>query len=288
MLIGAHESISGGVELSIERAGEDGCEVVQIFSGSPNRWSVPPIEDSTAAFFREKVKESGIASILVHGSYLVNPASPDPDLWSRSLSATVSEYHRCAALGADYLVVHPGSHRGAGLEEGIRKAANFFSRVLEEVSASFLPGDPIILLENTAGSGNVLGGEFRELAMIRKGIMADDRVGYCFDTAHAFAAGYDLSTPAKIAESLDRIDREAGLDVIGAFHLNDSEKPLGSNIDRHARIGEGLLGQVPFECLLQYDVFKDSPAVLETKPLPDPEGRYRDQVDLLKKLRGDV
>lgn len=283
MLIGAHESISGGIELSIERAGEDGCEAVQIFSGSPNRWSVPPIDDSTAGLFREKVKASGIASVLVHGSYLVNPATPDPDLWSRSLSATVSEYRRCAALAADCLVVHPGSHRGAGLEEGIRKAADFFSRVLEGV-----PDGPVILLENTAGSGNVLGGDFRELALIREGIMADDRMGYCFDTAHAFAAGYDLSTPAKIAESLERIDQEAGLDLIGAFHLNDSEKPLGSKIDRHARIGEGLLGQIPFGCLLQYDIFKDRPAVLETKPLPDPEGRYRDQVELLKKLRGDI
>jgi len=283
MLVGAHESISGGIELSIERAVEDGCETVQIFSGSPNRWSVPPVDDSNAELFKEKVKASGMGPVLVHGSYLVNPASPDPDLWQRSLVATVSEYRRCAALDADFLVVHPGSHRGAGLAEGIGRAAELLTRVLEEV-----PDGPVILLENTAGSGNVLGGDFGELARIREMTGEGGRIGYCFDTAHAFAAGYDLSSPDGIAESLQRIDAEGDLDLIGAFHLNDSEKPLGSQVDRHARIGEGLMGKPSFEFLLRHGDFNGRPAVLETKPLPDPEGRYRDQVELLKKLRGDT
>jgi len=283
MLIGAHESISGGIELSIKRAVEDGCEVVQIFSGSPNRWAVSSIDESVAGLFKEKVKTSGIRSVLVHGSYLVNPASPDPDLWQRSLTAMLSEYRRCSALGADYLVVHPGSHRGAGLTEGIRRAAELFNRVLEEASDG-----PVILLENTAGSGHALGGNFGELALIRDRIRADDRVGYCFDTAHAFASGYDLSSPQLVEASLRRIDGEAGLALIGGFHLNDTVKSLGSRIDRHARIGEGFLGEVPFAFLLQYNDFTNHPAVLETKPLPVQQGRYRDQVDLLKKLRGDV
>lgn len=282
MLIGAHESISGGIELSIERALEDGCEAVQIFSGSPNRWSVHPLEKSAADLFRDRVEASGMGPVLVHGSYLVNPASPDPDLWMRSLMATITEYRRCQDLGADSLVVHPGSHRGAGTDGGIERAAEFFSRVLEEVSDG-----PVILLENTAGSGYNLGGEFSELAMIRERTGSVDRVGYCFDTAHAFAAGYDLSTPGKISSSLERIDREAGLGLIGAFHLNDTDKPLGSRVDRHARIGEGLLGEGPFEFLLQHKGFEALPAILETKPLPDPEGRYRGQVAALKRLRGN-
>ncbi len=283
MLIGAHESISGGIELSIERAEQDGCESVQIFSGSPNRWSVSSIDESVAGLFREKVQASRIASVLVHGSYLVNPASPDRDLWQRSLRAMLSEYRRCRALGADYLVVHPGSHRGAGSAEGIRRAAELFTMVLEEVSDG-----PVILLENTAGPGHALGGNFGELSLIRDRIRADDRVGYCLDTAHAFASGYDLSTPELVEASLKKIDGEAGLALIGAFHLNDTVKPLGSRVDRHARIGEGLLGEAAFAFLLQCSDFINHPAVLETQPLPVPQGRYRDQVDLLKKLRGDV
>ena len=281
MLIGAHESISGGLERSVERAQEDGCEAMQIFSGSPSRWSVPAVSDDTAGKFREGLAASSLRAVMVHGSYLVNPASPDPVLWKRSLNAMKAEFSRCRRIGADYLVVHPGSHRGEGLEDGIRRAADLFSRVLD-VS----PDGPVILLENTAGSGDTVGSCFSELSRIRGFINFPDRVGFCIDTAHAFAGGYDMGTADGVKRSLSRIDDEAGIGLVRAFHLNDSAKPLGSGVDRHARIGEGMMGMAGFKFLLELGEFKVHPGVLETRPLPVPEGRYRDQVDLLKNLRG--
>ncbi len=280
MLIGAHESISGGLWRAIDRAVEDGCEVVQIFSGSPNRWTVPSIKEGEAVRFREAVRKAGIRSVLVHGSYLINPATPDDTLWKRSMGAMAREYERCRSIGADHLVIHPGSHRGLGTEGGIRKAAEMVRSVLNRI-----PDGPDILLENTAGSGQTLGGTFAELAGIRRGAGFPDRVGYCFDTAHAFASGYDLSGENGVRSVLEELDRWVGLDRVMAIHLNDSARELGSKVDRHARIGEGVLGLGPFAGLLTEPVLAGRPAVLETQPLPAPHGRYRDQIDLLKGLR---
>lgn len=280
MLIGAHESISGGLERSVERAEEDGCEAMQIFSGSPSKWSMLPVPSDAAGKFRESLAESQVRSILVHGSYLVNPASPDRELWKKSLDAMKAEYSRCRQIAADYLVVHPGSHRGDGLEDGIRRAADLFTRVLEGA------GDgPVILLENTAGAGSTLGGSFTELGRIRGLIPFPARIGFCLDTAHAFAGGYDMGTGEGVKKALAGIDDEAGTGPIMAFHINDSARALGSGIDRHARIGEGLMGMDGFKTLLGLVEFRGCPAILETQPLPVPRGRYKDQVDILKGLR---
>ncbi len=280
MLIGAHESISGGLERSIERAEEDGCEAMQIFSGSPSKWSVPPVPCDVAGKFKGRLAESPLRSAMVHGSYLINPASPDHGLWKKSLDAMKAEYSRCRQIAVDYLVVHPGSHRGSGLEDGIRRAADFFTRVLDGAC-----GGPVILLENTAGSGDTLGGDFTELGRIRRSIPFPDRVGFCLDTAHAFAGGYDLGVGDGVKKALARINDEAGTEFIRAFHINDSARPLGSGIDRHARIGEGLMGKDGFKTLFGMGEFRYHPAILETRPLPVSRGRYKDQVDILKSLR---
>lgn len=280
MLIGAHESISGGLERSVERAEEDGCEAMQIFSGSPGSWSVPPVSLDAAEKFRERFAGSPLRSVMVHGSYLINPASPDHALWERSLDAMKGEYNRCRQIAADYLVVHPGSHRGSGPDDGIRRAAGLVARVLDDACDG-----PAILLENTAGSGNTLGGTFSELGRIRGLIPFPDRVGFCLDTAHAFAGGYDLGSGEGVRKALARINNEACPGLIMAFHINDSVRPLGSGVDRHARIGEGLMGMDGIKTLLGMGEFRDHPAILETRPLPVPQGRYRDQVDLLKSLR---
>jgi deoxyribonuclease-4 len=282
LLIGAHESIAGGFTRSIERALEDRCEVVQIFTGAPGRWKVPPVDLEAADDFKRAVADHGIRAVLVHGAYLINPAGPDPELWNRSLAALEEEYLRCCILGVDGLIIHPGSHKDTSVEEGIERAAEMVGTLLSKH-----PDGPPILLENTAGSGSVLGGTFPELAAIREKSGAPDRVFFCFDTAHAFAAGYDLRDGRKVKSALARIDSEAGIENIKAVHLNDSKREFGSGIDRHERIGEGQIGEKGFRSILRKEVFGKVPGFLETKPAPDSEGRYRPQVERLMALRGD-
>jgi deoxyribonuclease-4 len=281
LLIGAHESIAGGFEKSIQRAVADECKAVQIFTGPPGRWKIPPIKTIAADAFREALSANGDMPVLVHGIYLINPASPDSDMWVRSLMALKEEYSRCRMLGIDQLIIHPGSHKDTSVEGGIHRAADMVQAVLDENKDG-----PDILLENTAGSGSSIGSNFAELAAIRELTGFPDRVRFCFDTAHAFAAGYDMKDEVSVTSMLGRIDGEAGLDNIRAVHLNDSMKELGSRVDRHERIGEGRIGMNGFAALVNREAFHQIPGILETPPLPDEEGRYRSQVRLLKKLLG--
>jgi len=281
LLIGAHESISGGFEKSIHRAVEDECEAVQIFTGPPGRWKIPPVEADAAKAFKAAVSANGNMPVVVHGAYLVNPASPDPDLWIRSLVALREEYARCRTLGINHLIIHPGSHKETSVEDGVRRAAEMVRAVLDEDDEG-----PDILLENTAGSGSSVGSSFAQLAALREQTGFPERVRYCFDTAHAFAAGYDMRDDTSVRSTLARIDGEAGLANIRAVHLNDSMKELGSRVDRHERIGEGYIGMKGFAALASQEAFHQIPGILETQPLPENEGRYRPQVRLLKKLYG--
>jgi len=279
LLFGAHESISGGFEKSIHRAVEDECKAVQIFTGPPGRWKVPLVEPEAARAFKEAQSANGDMPVVVHGAYLVNPASPDPDLWIRSLVALKEEYARCRTLGINHLIIHPGSHKDTTVEDGVLRAAEMVRAVLDENGEG-----PDILLENTAGSGSSVGSSFAQLAAIREQSRFADRVKFCFDTAHAFAAGYDMRDEVRVKSLLARIDGEAGLDNIKAVHLNDSMKELGSRVDRHERIGEGHIGMKGMAAIVIQEVFQQIPGILETQPLPDDEGRYRPQVRLLKKL----
>lgn len=281
MLIGAHESIAGGFDRSIHRAVEDECEAVQIFTGPPGRWNIPPVEPLAARSFREALVSNGSIPVVVHAIYLINPASPDPDLWIRSFMALKEEHDRCKALGIDRLIIHPGSHRQTSVEDGIQRAAEMIRALLEENNSG-----PGILLENTAGSVSSIGNSFSQLAAIRGLTGQEDRVHFCFDTAHAFAAGYDLRDRKKVNSTLERIDSEAGIGNIRCVHLNDSMKEFGSRVDRHERIGKGHIGEKGFRALLRQEVFSDVPGILETQPMPDSEGRYLSQVRLLKKLAG--
>jgi deoxyribonuclease-4 len=283
LLIGAHESIAGGVAKAVSRAEEDGCEVIQIFTGSPSRWSVPPVSEDSAREYRYAYGASSLRYTLVHGSYLINPASPDAALWERSLGAIVEEYKRCIAIGADYLIMHPGSSRGSGREESVARVAKIIGHLFTQCDSG-----PVVLIENTAGAGETLGGDFSDIFGIADRLASPERIGCCFDTAHAFAAGYDLRTPSAVSESLERMQFELGEVLIHALHLNDSARPLGSGVDRHARIGEGLMGTEAFHSLMNRKEFSGLPAVLETQPLPEDEGRYRSQIELLKSLREGV
>ena len=281
MLIGAHESIAGGFEKSIIRAMEDECESVQIFTGPPGRWTIPKVGKMAARKFRKSVSDHGAMPVVVHGIYLINPAGPDPDMWVRSLMALTEEYARCRALGINSLVIHPGSHRQTSVEEGIKRASEMIQVVLDENDDG-----PDILLENTAGSGSSIGSSFAQLASIREMTGYAQRVKLCFDTAHAFAAGYDLRDRKKVKAALARIDEEAGIENIRCIHLNDSMKELGTRVDRHERIGKGHIGENGFRAILRQEVFAAVPGILETQPLPDSAGRYLSQVRLLKKLAG--
>jgi deoxyribonuclease-4 len=279
LLIGAHESIAGGFHRAIHRAVEDGCRSVQIFTCPPGRWAAPPLKPEAVRYFLSALEDSGILSVLVHARYLINLAGADPDLRARSMTALREEYERSGLLGADGLVVHPGSHGRSGQTDGIRRASEMIGCLLDGTKEG-----PLLLLENTAGSGSVLGADFSQLAAIREGTPGADRIAYCFDTAHAFAAGFDLRGKGAVHRLLKRVDNELGLENVKAVHLNDSKKELGSRVDRHARIGEGFIGSNAFKVLLDRDEFALTPGILETEPLPDSEGRYRPQVQLLSSL----
>ncbi|UCG38708.1 MAG: deoxyribonuclease IV [bacterium] len=281
MIFGAHESITGGFHEAVARAVEDGCEAVQIFTGPPARWTIPSIEREAAEIFRLVLEASGLGSVLAHGPYLINPASPDPDLWIRSKVALGEECRRCRTLGIRQVIIHPGSHRGTSIGDGVRRAAEMIGQVLEEN-----PEGPGLLLENTAGSGSSIGGSFSHLAAIRELAGNPERVHYCFDTAHAFAAGYDLRDSTAVNNTLRRVDGEVGMGNVLAVHLNDSGKELGSRVDRHQRIGKGFIGLKGFGALLSREELSGVPGILETQPLPEDEGRYRPELRLLKKLRG--
>ena len=283
MLIGAHESIVGGFEKSITRAVEDECEAVQIFTGPPGRWTIPQVRGKAAIAFKKALADHGAMPVVVHGIYLINPAGPDPDMWVRSLMALKEEYTRCKALGIDRLIIHPGSHRETSVDDGVQRAAEMIQAVLSENNAG-----PDILLENTAGSGSSIGSSFTHLANIRELSGFQDRVRYCFDTAHAFAAGYDLRDRKRVKSALTQIDGEAGLENIFCVHLNDSMKELGSRVDRHERIGEGHIGEKGFRAIVNRDVFADVPGILETQPFPDSEGRYLSQIRFLKSMVGGI
>ena len=259
LLVGAHMSIAGGLHLAFERGKRARCKTIQIFLKSSNQWRAKSLTEDDLTLFREAQRKSGIGPVMGHDSYLINLASPDSNLHKKSLHAFIEEMHRANFLGVPCLIMHPGSHMGAGTKAGIRRVAKALRQALDSVEP------PIsILLENTAGQGNSLGCRFEELAAILEEVGSADRVGVCLDTCHAFAAGYDIRTEGGYAETMREFDRLIGLDRIRAFHLNDSRKELGSRVDRHFHIGKGCIGLEAFRCLVNDTRFEAIPKILET------------------------
>ncbi len=265
VLLGAHQSIAGGVENALAHGQKAGCDTIQIFVKNPNRWVSKPLEQKNIVAFREAVDETGIWPVFAHSLYLINLATSDEALCNRSLDALTDDLERCELLGLPGLVLHPGSHRGAGEEVGIARIA----AALNEVH-SRLPGySSQVWLETTAGQGDHLGYTFGQLQAIVEAVTEPDRLGICFDTAHAFAAGYELRTREGYEATWTEFDTVLGLDRLKAIHLNDSKKGLGSRVDRHEHIGQGLLGLEPFRFLLNDARFRDIPMALETDKGPD-------------------
>lgn len=280
MILGAHESISGSYLRAIEEGLEDGCESLQLFTKNQTQWREPQVDGGRCEEFRRERRKAKIKSVMGHTSYLINLATDNPETLRRSLEALELELQRCDRLGIEYLVMHPGAHMGQGEERGLELIAAGIGVVLEKLQGA----GTRILLETTAGQGSSLGHSFEQIAWLLEHTPGSERMGVCLDTAHAYAAGYDIKTSGGYKKTFDDFDRIIGLKKLLAFHLNDSKKDLGTRVDRHEHIGKGFLGPEPFRRLLKDRRFARIPAVLETPPLPGGERGYRENLALLRKL----
>ena len=276
--LGAHVSVAGGFVEGVRRGTDLACDALQIFVKSPSQWQSKPLAAEDAQAFRTAHAASAIGPVIAHAAYLINLAAPDPQILARSRAALADELRRCAALGVPALVVHPGAHMGAGVEAGLTAIA----RSLDAVEGELGECPTRILLEITAGQGTVLGSRLEHLAAIRAQADCRDRLGVCLDTCHAFAAGYAIDSAAGWDEFLVELDAEIGFGLVGCVHLNDSVGALGSRKDRHANMGEGLLGIETFRRLLAEPRLGHAPMILETPFGDDEQGHARD----LAVLRG--
>lgn len=259
-LLGAHVSISGGIHNAIDRGVASGCGVIQLFTQNANQWRGKAVSDADAELFRDKFAASGLKSAMSHDIYLINLAAAPGDVKDKSLVAFREELERCARLGIDKVVMHPGSHNGDGEEVGIRRVCEAFDQLFAEVPQ--FTGK--VLLENTAGQGSNLGYRFEHLKAIMEGSSYPTRFGVCFDTCHAFASGYPISEKEGYRRTFDEFDAALGIERLMAFHLNDSKKGLGCKVDRHEHIGAGTLGLEPFRFILNDPHFALIPKVIET------------------------
>ncbi|MDI3281271.1 MAG: deoxyribonuclease IV [Bacillota bacterium] len=269
MRFGVHVSIAGGLDKALERGQNLGCEAIQIFAGNPRGWKRRELMAEEVEEARRLKAGYKIAPMVVHTPYLLNLASPDEELFRRSSSLLLDDVKRAEAIGAEYLVLHPGSHQGAGVERGLE-------RVSEALTALFSAYHPRvqILLENTAGGGSELGGSILQLAVIARGVPEGYRIGLCFDTCHAFAAGYDLTKEEGWQEVLTEIKAGFGLERLRLLHVNDAVGECGSHLDRHTHIGTGSLGRRGFGLMMKQKPLQALPAILET-PVDTPEDDRR-------------
>jgi deoxyribonuclease-4 len=279
MRLGAHQSTAGGAFTAIERGKQDGCEALQIFARPSAQWKAKPIEPHEVSLFRSEHAAVGWP-VMSHASYLINLCSTDTVTLSRSLIALEEELLRAEELGLDYVVLHPGSHLGCGEGTGISGIARSLSLVLERTRGFRVR----LLLEITAGQGSCLGCRFEHMAALLTETRGGADMGICFDTCHVHAAGYDLSTEEGYDRVFAELDRLVGLPHLKAFHLNDSKTPVGSRVDRHAEIGDGYLGLLPFWRLVNDPRFATLPAVLETPSGPDKLPSFKRNLERLRAL----
>ena len=277
MKFGAHMSISGGLHKAFGHGERAGCDTIQIFSKNQQQWRGKPLTDQDIAQFKAEQQRTGFGPIVVHDSYLINLASPSDELWEKSIAAFADELERCAALGIPYLVTHPGAHTGSGEEAGLLREAEALNRLFEQSTG----GDVMVLLETTAGQGSCLGHRFEHLARLIELSRRPQRLGVCVDTCHILAAGYDIRTAEACAATLAEFDRVVGVERIKAFHLNDSQKDLGSRVDRHAHIGQGCVGLEGFRAIVNDPRFAGLPMILETPKGDD----LAEDIENLAKLR---
>ncbi len=279
MRLGAHESIGGGLARAVERGRAVGADALQLFLKSSRRWAMPPVSEDQVATFARVREASAMTPVVAHASYLANLASPDDTLWHRSQAEFVAQLERAASLRLDGLVVHPGAAGAGCMEAALSRVAEGLRRVLAATDRITVP----VLLETTAGQGTQIGYRFAQLGEILRQVAQEERMGICLDTAHVFAAGYELRTPAGYAATLAAFEADIGLERLRLVHLNDSAGRVGSHLDRHAHIGAGALGLDSFARLLHDPSVTDVAGILETEPGPDLQG-HRDDLACLRQL----
>jgi len=257
--IGAHLSIAGSIDRAVDRAIEKNCETFQIFTRNPRGWKFKALDEEETEHFVRKLQMSKIDPAFSHMPYLPNLASHDKAIYRKSVETLVAELERAGKLSIRFVVTHLGSHMGAGMEVGFKQIADACNKALSAVQ-----NDVQLLLENTAGTKNSMGGTFEDIRRIISGIDQRSRVGICFDTCHGFAAGYDVRTPEGLKTTLGQIDALIGLDRLKVVHLNDSKGKLGSHMDRHEHIGLGQIGNKGFRVILHNELIRELPLILET------------------------
>jgi deoxyribonuclease-4 len=259
--LGSHVSASGGVDKSIERATKLQMTSFQIFTKNANQWNAKPLDPLVVDRFRQGITENpSITRVVAHDSYLINLASPDDTARSKSIDALQIELERCDQLGIPFLVSHPGAHMGTGVEIGTARVAESINIIHGRMPKSACS----LAIETTAGQGTTLGKTFEEIGQILAGVEDSSRVSVCFDTCHVFAAGYDIRTPETYATTMQQFDDVIGLDRLQVLHLNDSAREFGSFRDRHAHIGQGMIGLDAFQLLLRDERLAGRPGILET------------------------
>lgn len=272
--VGVHVSIAGSLDLAVDRAKDAGCDVFQMFSRNPRGWGYKPLAEGDAELFRSKIRTTGLIPVD-HMPYLPNLASPKPEIYEKSVTTLTAELDRCGRLAIPYLVTHLGHHLGDGMAGGR-------ARVIQAVTDALGATDNkvMLLLENTAGEKNSVGSSFEHIGAILHGLEFTGRVGVCFDTCHAFAAGYELRTDEGIRDTLAQFDEHVGLGNLRAVHLNDTKGDRGSGLDRHEHIGMGFIGEDGFRRLLHNRNFSALPLICET-----PVDERRDDRENIAKVR---
>ena len=278
ILLGAHMSIGGGVHTAIERGRSIKCTAIQMFVKNNMQWFARPFEREEIRAFLEHRQRCELLSIFAHANYLINLAATNPQFHVNSIRALSEELMRADHLELPFLVLHPGAHLGAGEEAGLEKIVASINRVFRKIPKV----KTRIGLETTAGQGSCLGHNFEQLAYIIENVHQPERLCVCLDTAHIFAAGYDIGSEAGIKKTFREFDRVIGFDRLAAVHVNDSKTARGSCVDRHQHIGKGQIGLAAFQFIMRDRRFKKIPKVLET-----PKGKdLLEDVANLKTLRG--
>ncbi len=276
--LGAHESVAGGLHLAFDHIRSVGGEALQIFTRNQRQWKPKPVSEEEQILFAAAWQENKALPVASHASYLVNLASGKEELVEKSITAFADELERCQLLNIPFVVMHPGSHGGDGVERGLER----FTKNLD-IAINRADNDVTILLETTAGQGTALGSQFEELAAILRSSANSSKLGICVDTCHIFAAGYDIRSPENYLQTMETFDQLIGIERIRFFHLNDSKKGLGSRVDRHEHIGKGAIGTEGFANLLNDPRFADHPMTLETPKGKDLQ-EDRDNLQTLRNL----
>lgn len=274
-LLGAHIPIKGGLGNAVRTGHAMGCTALQVFTSSPRQWYSAPVSDDQVRDFQRAREETGIVDVVSHDSYLINLCAPTPEIAEKSFAGLKGEIERCARYGIDRLVSHLASYKGQDQGETLLVVAERVSEILDQT-----PDSVKLLMETTAGQGSSINSRFEELAILLELTKGHPRFGVCLDTCHVFAAGYDIRTPEGYEKTFAEFDRLVGIDRLRAIHVNDSLKPFGSRVDRHADIGEGEIGITAFTCLVNDPRFTRVPMLLET----DAE-RHQENLDRLKSIR---